>query len=714
MIILENENFCLKLSDDCCAESLVLKATNEECLEIHEKTPFFSLTEDRPYNNEIKLAHPNKRTTFNANRVRKEGNKLIVGFELVTFEAVIEVKTAPEYITFKLTDFIIKPTDFAGLIMTPPPVSEFRLVQLPVANRKNFGEWLNVMHDDSVAIAVIATSPYERIDSEKRNCFRIMTADAVRETRLKNCEAALIVSPTDKFLDAVETIENDYNLPKGVKSRRSEHINDSIYWIQHISPENVDEHIALAIKGGFKKMLIYYTAIFKNTLEGYAHCGDYDLKDIYTHGYSDLEKMLKKIKDAGIAPGIHHLHSHIGKYSRYVTPVADHRLNRTRAFTLAKPLSADDSTIYVEQNPEGCTMHPYAQILQFDGELIYYESYTTEPPYCFKGCVRGHWSTKITPHSRGTRGGLLDVSEYGATSVYIDQNTSLQDEVADKLAKAYNCGFEFVYFDGSEGTNPPFEFHVPNAQYRVYKKLKKAPLFCEGAAKAHFSWHMLSGGNAFDSFGTDIFKEKIAEFPVEEAPRMANDFTRINFGWWAYRPDMQPDHFEYATSRGAAWDCPGTLIAFNDVVHNNPRTDDNFEVLRRWEDVRARKWLSPVQKEMLKDPNQEHILIINENGDYELLPYYEIKTSDNRVAAFHFERLGKTWVVCWHKTGQGQLSLSLGSTSISYFDKIGGQTVGFEDNGDSIAIPLGNRRYLVTDLDKDIVIKAFENAKIFE
>ena len=49
-------------------------------------------------------------------------------------------------------------------------------------------------------------------------------------------------------------------------------------------------------------------------------------------------------------------------------------------------------------------------------------------------------------------------------------------EIADKLAAIYRCGFEYCYFDGSEGTNAPFGFHVSNAQYRVFKKLTgKAP-----------------------------------------------------------------------------------------------------------------------------------------------------------------------------------------------------------------------------------------------
>jgi len=89
-IIIENEMFRLELSPECVTASLFCKKTGEECLETGTGIPLFSLTEERPYNNEIKLAHPNKRTTFNANRVRREEKRLIVGFELVTFERLSE------------------------------------------------------------------------------------------------------------------------------------------------------------------------------------------------------------------------------------------------------------------------------------------------------------------------------------------------------------------------------------------------------------------------------------------------------------------------------------------------------------------------------------------------------------------------------------------------------------------------------------------------
>jgi hypothetical protein len=426
--------------------------------------------------------------------------------------------------------------------------------------------------------------------------------------------------------------------------------------------------------------------------------------------------MLDKIKDAGITPGLHFLHSHIGLKSRYVTPVADHRLNVTKHFTLAQALGKADKTIFVEQNPEGTVMADRCRILKFGGELIAYEGYATEPPYRFTGCERGACATKVTSHPAGLVGGILDVSEFGGTSCYLDQSSSLQDEVADKLADAYNAGFEFVYFDGSEGTNAPFEYHVPNAQYRVLKKLSPAPLFTEGAAKAHFSWHFLSGGNAFDIFEPEIFKDKIREFPAEEAPRMRQDFTRLNFGWWGFWSlRTQPDMFEFGTSRAAAWDCPVTVMEKLEAFKTHPRTADILEVMRRWEDVRAKKWLTDEQKLALQDLEQEHILLINESGEYELVAYDQITGAaggSKDIRAFIFERKGECCVVYWHASGSGKLALPLEAAAVKLHKELGGAPLRVSARKGVTTIPVGDRCYLSSSLSREKLIEAFENAKV--
>ena len=161
----------------------------------------FSVTQARPFNNENKLAHPNKRTVYPGNRLRREGDTLIAGFETAPYEARIRVREAPGYLAFELEDLPVRPSDFGGLAMTPPPTAEFRLLQIPVRRGEAFGEWLNVEWLDNAAVCVLATSPHARIDSEPRPGARLLTADAVRGIRLRGCGAALIAAPKDALTD---------------------------------------------------------------------------------------------------------------------------------------------------------------------------------------------------------------------------------------------------------------------------------------------------------------------------------------------------------------------------------------------------------------------------------------------------------------------------------------------------------------------------------
>ena len=709
-VVLENERLTLTIGDDAVVKSLKVKPSGEECVDATEGLPLFSVTQDRPFNNEIKLTYPNTETTYPANRVRREGDELTVGFEIAPYEARVRVREEKDYLLFELAGFNVESNHYRRLKMSPPPVKSFRLVQLPVKDRENFGDWLNVMWDDKAATAVVGAEPLIAINGFRRHGFHLFAADLSRDLKLVGGKAAIVASHTEDFLGRIAALEKGCGLPDGVASRRSPKINASIYWSQSITPETVDENIAMAKKGGFRMMLLHHSCAVRGAggSPAYDGIGGYELRDEYVNGLASLTEMLDKIKAAGITPGIHVLHTFIGFNSPYVTPVADSRLNLVRKFTLSRALGTDDGDVYVEQNPAACPMADGTRILQFGGELIGYEGYVTERPYRFTGIRRGDKKTNVVPHPKGQRGGLLDVCEFAALSCYIDQDTTLQDEIAEKIARIYNAGFEFMYFDGSEGVNAPHGVNVASAQYKVFSRLAPSPIFTEGAAKAHFDWHFLSGANAFDIFPPEIFKPMIVKWPQHEAPLMRRNFTRLNFGWWGLaRPRFnsrkewvttgtQPDMWEFGTSRAAAWDCPVTVKVYNlQDWKKHPRIDDLMEVMRRWEDIRAKGWLTPAQKEALKSSTQEHHLYLNEKGEYELHEIEMLPTPAKAAAAraFLFERGGKRMLAYWHMSGAGRLSIALGA------------------DGAKREVEFDRIRYIETDLPKEAVKAAYAAAE---
>ena len=204
---------------------------------------------------------------------------------------------------------------------------------------------------------------------------------------------------------------------------------------------------------------------------------------------------------------------------------------------------------------------------------------------------------------------------------------------------------------------------------------------------------------------------------------MQDNFTRLNFGWLGYRlPDektigTQPDQLEFVSSKAAAWDCPISLHATPESMALHPRTADNFEVVKRWEDVRAAKWLTDEQKKMLRDPNQEFILLLDEQNNFELVACNEVKQAVGgcrEVIAFTFERPDAFYAVYWHTSADQHLEIPLEPESFVLLERLGAtskMTAGEQAN--TSIVPIGNRRYLkVNKSESAKLIAALEKARL--
>ena len=214
----------------------------------------------------------------------------------------------------------------------------------------------------------------------------------------------------------------------------------------------------------------------------------------------------------------------------------------------------------------------------------------------------------------------------------------------------------------------------------------------------HFDWHMLAGANAFDYFEPEIFKEKIVEYPLAAAKRLAKDFTRVDFGWWGfYLPSAkeplgtQFDMWEYGFARAIAWDCMATTCINPKDTKRHPRGADILETVRRWTDVRRRNLVPADLKAKWRGPDGEWHLYLNEKGEYEFLPLTMLDAPDAKgLRAFVCERNGKRLVCYWHTSGEGDFTVSLGGEK---------------------KLHAANRAYLETDLSVEDVVKAFKSAK---
>ncbi len=709
-ITFENDEFRLIFNDKAQAVSLLHKASSEECLMRGVRVPAFTAMQYRPYDNENHLTFVTRPTTYKANSLRRDGDTLRIGFEHLEYIAVVSVKVTDHYIIFT-PEYFIKNKQLGINLETR--IDELTFLQLPVKNRGHFGEWLNVAWDDKVAVNLLGTDVHTMIDDIDEGGYHLMRAGSMKKVRLTGTGAALIVTNTGRLLDRIEEVENDFGLPHGVADRRHEFYPYSYYECRNVTPETVDEHIKYAKMGGFRMMVIYYPD-FASSM------GHFPWKESYPNGMKDLQFVTGKIKDAGMIPGFHIHYNKAQINDPYVTPVPDTRLNLRKIFTLRKAIDENSTIIEVEENPEGITLYEGRRMLKLGNEIIEYGGYTTQRPYRFTDCKRSALGTHAAPHGYGMKFGLLDVDNW-PIFIRFDQRTSLQDEVADRLSYIIEeAGFRFVYFDGAEDVGRPYWFNVPYAQLRVYEKFVKKPYFSQGACKGHFSWHILSRGNAFDTFIPEEIKEAVNKRHVPSAAYNADNFTAIDFGWIAFTPPgdntigIQPDMVDYICAHAAGWDSPLSLVGKLDQLKAHPRTKDNMRLFRNWENAKLSDYFSAEQKAMLRTITKDHMLLVNKSGGYELYECAQIKNiagNDSHVRAFVFKRHGKNWIRIWHTSGSATLKLNIQRSKIRMYtpawekDKI-------KTDGQGIALQVGDIRYLETELSTEEINEIFRNVTL--
>lgn len=658
-VVVENPHMKLIIGDDAVVRSLIHKASGEECIVADAQMPFCAITQYRPYDNENFLMFPAKPRVFPANKIERVGNTLKVEFHDTYDIAFIKINETDDYISFDFVGRDYRIEDFG--VKRKTEIDEFAIVQLPIKPRKHFGEWLNVMWDDSVAVALMATTPTTYIDNFPQRGYTTFYAGTQDNVKLYNSGAALIVTTPSRLLDCIDTLEVDYDMPRGVQSRRNKEYPYSYYELRNVTTKNIDRNIELAKQGGFRTMVVYYVDFAKA-------CGHYDWRDEYPNGIEDLKEITSKIIKAGMIPGIHIHYSKVAVTDPYINNgVPDGRTNHVREFILSVPVGEDDTTIMIEENPEGVRMEDGRRLLHLGDELIMFDSITTTQPYAFVGCHRGMYNSKRSSHKQGTHMRHLDVDDW-PLFIRINQNSGLQKEIAKRLGDIYSeAGFRFVYFDGAEDVPMPYWYNVSRSQLSVYEELNPAPLFAEGAQKSHYGWHILSRGNAFDIFPPERIRPAMKKYTLRCAKQIANDFTSVNFGWVNYLAPsektigMQPDMYEYICSKALAWDAPISLVANLDEMERHPRNSDNLEVIKLWEDAKIEKALTAQQKEMLKNPDKEYTIFKDKKGNYSIYEVTQIVSDEENktqpVRAFAYENDGKANIIFWNISGENTLTL---------------------------------------------------------
>jgi len=671
-VVLETRMLRLAVGADGGVRSLVAKPANTD----------YSWAADR---GSVAAVHRGKQV-FPASHVTLDKRILSIEFGKANVTATCEVTQKPDYVAIKLVKLDGKPIDRIDLLT-------LSLKRLPY-----LGTWVNVAYDDAFGICLCAGNVKTDAKMTTRKDHVVLRAIARKHVALVGTTAVLFgcPRPRETFLDTMEIVERDFGMPQGARHRRSPMQQYSYLWCSP-TPHDVGEYIKWAKRGGFRMILFSYTAFSRGV-------GHFRWNARYPNGMADLKKVTDAIRKAGLKLGLHIHYNKAHKGDPYVTPVPDDRFHKARTFTLAAPVDKKAKTLTLSQNPKGATLDNGRRILKVGRELVAYTTFTAAPPYQFTGCQRGHIGTTPAAHKAGDKAGLLNVDTWPIFIRY-DQNTDIQDETAARIGEIFKQTgpYDMVYFDGAEDTHYPTWFHCANAQWRVFRHFDPAPTLAEAAAYTHYSWHMISRGNAYDSVSPDKMKDFCREAPCRNAPRRALDFTRINFGWLhgfgrSMHRYIGPDVLEFILSRGAAWDCPFSLTISPEQLRNNPRTEDCFDVIKLWEDARIDGKITPAMCKQLKNLDQEHHLFVNEKGKHELVAIREVpKVAAGRsFKAYTFRRAAQAdtlYVLIWSVIDDAALTLPVSANRLSAMKPFG-KPLAVQASAGQPLVPIGDRTYL--------------------
>ena len=547
-------------------------------------------------------------------------------------EVEIGAAIYPNYLVFEIKN-----------IRGTSPVSEVNFANISTSITENISPKVNACYNNNFAVCIMAlTVPVECVPEQNVDSITL-TAKCYARFGIENNKFAMIASPSSKLLEVVQEVEKDQNLPcpylGGKWGKASEYIRRSYLFVRDLTEDNVGQVIDL-VKQMNAGMIMMESAVWSKTL-GHYHIN----KSNFPRGMDGLKYVVDEMHRAGIKAGLHFLPVLINDSDPYVTPVPDERLIKDGEAVLITDITEITNKINCEETIAESSAFPEQVVdayretgldILVEDEIIHYktkkvmESIDGKEHMTLEECIRGTYGTKAASHKPGTKIYHLRrvFGEFQA-----DLDTTLIDEITTRIADVVNyCGFDMVYFDGSERlqqvtpkqTATDFWYHNAKLHYDFCSKFIRNDILLQASSHSHYSWHMMCRTAIADGF-RDIKRSLDSNLKRIEAAK--DNFMPVDIGWYALgASNISYDDIEYILCRSIGFDSSvgfqvthlGETIKIEDLL-KNPEVPALIDMIGKYETLRLSNYFDEETKAMLRIPGIDYKLIQDTEGHWSFI-----------------------------------------------------------------------------------------------
>ncbi|MBN2507131.1 MAG: hypothetical protein JXQ71_10585 [Verrucomicrobia bacterium] len=502
---------------------------------------------------------------------------LTFGFAGVQGAAVLAVDTREDFFTFGVRS------------LTVTNVESLTFVDLPVVAAAYRGGMANMLSDDTDAVCLRGCDlAVEMAVGGNPPALRVWTTAG---HGLTGWRAGLAAGPKREMPAMLRAMAVEAGVPVsnlgGPWSLGAE-ANRGSYLFADLSLDAVGDWIELARRGGFTHLHVHG---WWDTL------GHYGVNtNLFPRGLADLKEAVARIHAAGLKAGVHTLTACIDPRDGWVTPEASPHLIAAASYTLARPMSASDTILFVNEKPAAghdvvFTYMGNGNAIRIGSEIVQYGQVVSEPPYAFAKCRRGAFKTRPAAHAAGDR---ADYLQQRYLAFYPEPGSPLADQVAERIAAVVNtCGFDQLYFDGSEGMMS--RYGIDFMRHAIFKRFRGEVLIEASEWGAH-NWWFHSRIGAWDH---PVWAAKrFHDLHVASAARFRDaDLLEPQMGWWAPRqPSPQArghflDEIEYFGAKNLGLDSAMSIQGVN--VSHRPlpfHIEKQMTVLGWYEQLRLARY----------------------------------------------------------------------------------------------------------------------------